>query len=64
MSDVVGVICPKLQDSLLKAFAEVDPPNSRVREDSLKLQLYMCVCVGEIGTHGKIGMYMIVHWVV
>ena len=42
MSDVVGVVCPELQDSLLKVFAEVD---SRVSEDSLKLQLYMCVCV-------------------
>ena len=43
MSGVVGVVCPELQDSLLKAFAEVDPPNSRVREDSLKLQLCMYV---------------------
>ena len=31
MSGVVGVVCPELQDSLLKAFAEVDPPNSRVQ---------------------------------
>jgi hypothetical protein len=30
MSGVVGVVCPELQDSLLKAFADVDPPNSRV----------------------------------
>ena len=40
MSGVVGVVCPKVQDSV---FAEVDPPNSRVRGDSLKLQLHMCV---------------------
>ena len=43
MSGVVGVVCPELQDSLLKAFAEVDPPNSRVRDDSWNVQLCMYV---------------------
>lgn len=43
MSGVVGVVCPELQDSLLKAFAEVDPPNSRVCGE-----VPAACCMGEI----------------